>query len=52
MAFDALNDGTPVTTKRMAEYLGITERAALKRLRNAGFENEKTPGTWNEGDPK
>ena len=53
MAFDALNDGTtPVTTKRVAEYLDITERAALKRLRNAGYVTpEGVKGIWQEGQP-
>ena len=50
MAFDALNDGTtPVTTKRMAEYLDITERAARSRLQSAGFTPmEGAKGVWTE----
>jgi len=49
MAFDALDDGTPVTTKRMAEYLDITERAARSRLQSAGFTPmEGAKGVWTE----
>ena len=47
MAFDALNDGKLVTTKRVAEYLGIDERSARRRLSNAGYTNsEGVKGVW------
>lgn len=47
MAFAALDDGEPVTTKRVADYLGVDERSARRRLNNAGFSNpEGVKGTW------
>lgn len=47
MAFEALNDGKPVTTERVAEYLGISERGVQKRMKNAGFTQPKgTKGIW------
>ena len=47
MAFDALDDGKPVTTKRVAEYIGIDERSARRRLSNAGYTNsEGVKGVW------
>lgn len=47
MAFDALNDGQPVTTKRIAEYLDITERRVRERMKNAGFVNpDGVKGAW------
>lgn len=42
MAYSALDDGNPVTTKRVADYLDISIRRALERLKAAGFQqNEK-----------
>ena len=47
MAYAALDDGEPVTTKRVADYLGIDERSARRRLNNAGYVNpEGVKGTW------
>ena len=50
MAFAALDDGEPVTTKRVADYLSIDKRNALERLKKAGFVNpEGTKGVWIQG---
>ena len=47
MAFQALDDGTPVTTKRVAEYLDIHENNASKRLKAAGFVHpDGVKGVW------
>ena len=47
MAFDALNDGEPVTTVRIADYLGVDPSTALKRIKKAGYVNpEGTKGVW------
>ena len=47
LAFDALDDGKPVTTKRIAEYIGIDERSARRRMSNAGYTNsEGVKGIW------
>lgn len=49
IAFDALNDGMPVTTKRLAHYMDITERRALERLKAAGYKQmEGVKGVWVE----
>ena len=51
MAFDALNDGQPVTTKRLAEYLDITEKCVRDRMKNAGYSNpEGVKGVWINGE--
>ena len=52
IAFDALNDGMPVTTKRLAHYMDITERRALERLKAAGYKQmEGVKGVWMETTP-
>lgn len=49
LAFAALDDGQPVTTKRIAEYLDIDERNARKRLHKAGYVTpEGAKGLWVE----
>ena len=51
MAFDALDDGKPVTTKRVADYLGITDSSARRRLAAAGFITpEGAKGIWTSGN--
>lgn len=47
VAFAALDDGKPVTTKRLADYLGVDESVARKRLGNAGFQHpEGAKSVW------
>lgn len=49
LAFAALDDGQPVTTKRIAEYLDIDERSARRRMSKAGYTNpEGVKGVWIE----
>ena len=49
LAFAALDDGQPVTTKRIAEYLDIDESCARKRMKNAGYTTpEGVKGVWIE----
>lgn len=48
MAYEALDDGRhAVTTARIAEYLGVSARAARMRLTSAGYiQPEGTKGIW------
>jgi len=49
LAFAALDDGQPVTTKRIAEYLDIDDRSARRRMSKAGYTNpEGVKGVWIE----